>query len=203
MVAVEPRICQTSTGEATFVLQVQSWVLFNYPDPHRRKHRPDVWGLDFVNVCVDVLLSDIKMTPLLHEFLEHHDLTSKQKTVSSMFHCQTCNLDFQIEVRNYARDPAVMVTRWIDLGQGLDATDPLWQACRAQACYGGSIRGAAYGDGHVRDMFMAAGGPDGEAIVRNYERYLFEGRFTEYMRQWNSHTWILRREEVLWLWNES
>jgi hypothetical protein len=54
-----------------------------------------------------------------------------KEMVSVAFHCDKCNTDAQIEEFRFDSKTALVMTRWINLGQGRTKEDPLWKS-RAQ-----------------------------------------------------------------------
>ncbi|OJJ30842.1 hypothetical protein ASPWEDRAFT_71901 [Aspergillus wentii DTO 134E9] len=137
------------------------------------------------------------MGSIYREFIRRHDFNSKDTNVSSMLKCRYCELDFQLESRNYPHGPAVIVSRWLGLGDR--SYERRWNLCTTEHQKTFRNLGVVFEFGRIRKMFLATDGPSSEFIAMKYEKYLFNNRFTGCMRQWTPHTWILR-EEVLWLW---
>lgn len=40
--------------------------------------------------------------------------------------CDECNSDYQVELRAFNGELAFIITRWIDLGSGIEPIDPRW-----------------------------------------------------------------------------
>ena len=111
--SVEARICPRPLG---LYLRIQQWILFY-----------SVECDDSIHICHHLRY---------HSYDELFQLRLKCNNAGSpkkIFTCCKCNTDFQIEIMEVVNEgPAIVITKWIDLGAGLTPTDPKWKV----HCYG-------------------------------------------------------------------
>lgn len=141
LLSVEGRVCpldETGDGTSisTLVLQVQSWALFHD-------------SLD-----MDTAMSGVRHVPICpHEQIRHVIADTASARACGLYFnnselikhmcCWTCGVEFRLNVRRCGadRDPktAVVVTKWAELGAGLDMEDPKWKRLTTEEhAYGGS-----------------------------------------------------------------
>lgn len=74
-------------------------------------------------VCPHIHFPDVEslVEPLLLAHIEGTSFSQLDGT------CVTCNTDCRFEIREHCGYVALIVTRWINLGPGLNPDDPLWR----------------------------------------------------------------------------
>ena len=108
LLSIEARICPRPLG---FYLRVQSWTLF---------HTIKCDGL--LHICDH--LRPYPYDQLLQSRLKRDNAGSQIENST----CHICNTDFQIEIMEVDNEgPAIVLTKWIDLGAGLTPMDPKWK----------------------------------------------------------------------------
>ncbi|RDW86508.1 uncharacterized protein DSM5745_03150 [Aspergillus mulundensis] len=133
LVSVEGRVCsrsqdqtqrrdEGSTSASTLVLQVQNWTLF-----HDRPAMDSVMGeLRLTKICAHECVGDavraggwdVDVDLQLH----------REGLVLENQCCRACGVEFRVSLHSCGADGrAVVVTKWVDLGSGLDIDDVKWK----------------------------------------------------------------------------
>ncbi|KAE8361873.1 hypothetical protein BDV27DRAFT_166544 [Aspergillus caelatus] len=136
LLSVDARVCASSGGKASLCLRLQNWVLM--PDFH-------VHRLPFIRVCGHSNLHAPHVYAVIQRGLEacmwrgfearesereigKETETEAQSEAPRTFHCPPCDTTFQVEVRLCGNEGvAVVVSKWLDLGAGLDPHDERWR----------------------------------------------------------------------------
>jgi hypothetical protein len=118
LISVEPRVCSLGGGRSTLVFQVQKWVLYKYSADMIK-----AMSLEHdIRVCKHLCL-DRNAKEYFAWFDSDSDITDEFKRLA----CQVCGIEFQLALRDCGKKgKAIVVTKWVDLGAGLEWNDPTW-----------------------------------------------------------------------------
>ncbi len=125
LLSVDAYPCILDRGHRTLILQIQQWVVY-------RGNREAIGQL---GITVDVG----RLAICAHKFLSSNDVRQymvhtlnrkgwrRDPTPRGLRCCPTCWVDFTIELRQLETNTkAIVVTKWVDLGAGLELNDPKW-----------------------------------------------------------------------------
>lgn len=138
LLSVDVCVCAAAGGQASLCLRLQNWALIPDFDVHR---------LPFIRVCGHSSLHAPHVYAVLKRGLETcmwrgfearesaremgrqtETETETQSEAPETFHCSPCDTTYQVEVRTCGDEGvAVVVTKWLDLGAGLDPHDDRWR----------------------------------------------------------------------------
>lgn len=191
LMSVEARICpqQENPNESSLCLRIQQWAIMPSSDT-------DFASLsDFVDmrVCEHLLNSERNQLIALCE-LESSGSASSQQTT---YQCLRCRVDFEFrftdtEERLAGKARALLITRWLDLGDGIDSKDYLWFV-HASTSPG---KDSPYRKvGSVRSRFESQLGLSQEELTIQNKRMLDRENFRQEIHQYSAEVWIgLKRQ---------
>ncbi|KAL4906226.1 hypothetical protein BDW74DRAFT_151540 [Aspergillus multicolor] len=111
-----------ATAMPALVLQIQNWMLF-----HNRPSMALVMGeLRHMDICAHKIVSSAIQAGSLgvNGNLQLH---SDGPTLVNQY-CRACGVEFRVDLHGCGDDgKAVVVTKWVDLGAGLDIDDVKWR----------------------------------------------------------------------------
>jgi hypothetical protein len=117
LISVEPRVCSLGGGRSNLVFQIQNWVLYTYSAGMVTTMSLE----DDIRICKHLYLRRSAQ-----EYFARYpdsDITDKFKHLA----CRVCGIEYDIALRDYgAEGKAIVVTKWVDLGAGLEWSDPTW-----------------------------------------------------------------------------
>jgi hypothetical protein len=129
-----PRLC----------LRIQSWSLVK-----------DFAPSSFTNVliCYHLYAGSAPAVELIQSEWDICESRSEKPSDPNIYQCSICGIDYQIEVVDCdSKGTALIITKWLDLGSGLDPNDPGWK----RHFFGYSFRlenEATKSDGTLRSQF--------------------------------------------------
>lgn len=128
LLSVEARII-----EGQLYLRVQQWVTFHSSE---LSHAESVWD---VAICAHInwdvyhhrstTLIDVLRCKLYHNEDDPYTTPAHCRTCPPHFRCSICKTDFQIDRIDLPESSyrAMVLTKWINLGRGVDLSDQRWQ----------------------------------------------------------------------------
>ncbi|KAL4956730.1 hypothetical protein BDW69DRAFT_192183 [Aspergillus filifer] len=153
LLSVDGRICPTGGKESTLILQAQNWLLF-HGEPN-----------------IDKIMSHLRSTyTCFHQALIYsfQDLYMRPTVQGQAFdqisacgpkhlYCPFCGIEYRIDFQDCETDGnAIVITKWLDLGAGLDADDPKWKRITAKVTALFDINGAKRSSGELAKLFRNA-----------------------------------------------
>lgn len=187
LLSVEAQVCRGQENEKnTLLLRVQQWAMI--PDSC-----PDIVSLaDLVDMDI---CCHLYLRRAFKEFA-HSSEAEKTNSKSPMYQCHRCHVDFQfrlqdIETRDdYGRRARVLiVTKWLDLGDGLDPKNPQWAA---QVHQYPAVQLARRDVGSVCLQFESNCGSSQQELTDQNRRLMSKEGFREALRRRGVGMWIGR-----------
>ncbi|EAW10947.1 F-box domain protein [Aspergillus clavatus NRRL 1] len=204
LLSVEAEVCAAPRGQASLCLRLQNWALLREPHVHR---------LPFMRICAHRNVHVPHVSAVIQKGLEEYRWRAFEARESGTrtgtgtetpseppqtFHCPSCDTTYQVEVRTCGDDGvAVVVTKWLDLGAGLDPQDHDW----TRHIFGDRLdrRAAMHAlpEESVRTRFERSSAVSREDLTRRNSG-LLEGRaYTRKMDHWFDHVWVLQGNKRL------
>ncbi|KAL4882170.1 hypothetical protein BJY04DRAFT_49708 [Aspergillus karnatakaensis] len=124
LMSVEPRICHPDKEtHPALVLQVQNWLLLHDTEP---SHYIMPIFLRKLPICHHN--NESPLLDLFRTVFRDQGGWGRAKTpISSDYRCRGCGINIQLDLRDCGPEGrAVVVTKWMDLGAGVDVDDPKW-----------------------------------------------------------------------------
>jgi hypothetical protein len=113
------------------------------------------------------------------------------------FHCPPCDTTFQVEVRTCGDEGvAVVVTKWLDLGAGLDPYDEHWRRHIFTAMHE-MKEVVPPPEQNVRTRFERASAVSLEELTRRNSSLLERRTYTRRMDHWFDDVWVLQGNKRL------
>jgi len=158
-----------------FLMRSQTWVLlpWSHRDDFIEELAHEYWSF---NICIHTRgrLKDSPVMDLVKsglDILEDHGRRHAQ-----ILTCPCCWMDYVLDARDFGeRGFAVLVTRWMNLGAGLDSADAKWKSLiigRNPV----DVRDIRRDPGDIRTGFEDQAGLSVEALTADNERKLFSRR---------------------------
>lgn len=121
LLSVEGRVCSLEQNCSTLVLQTQQWVLF-----HDKPGIDDMFKrLGWVSICRHKEMGSFNASEVCEVC---STIPSWHCYEPEILCCSRCSNESQINIRDCGTDgTAVVLTRWLDMGAGLDINEPKWQ----------------------------------------------------------------------------
>ena len=122
--SIEAQICSEPLG---LHIRMQDIILFDRWEDS--KVVPESNPISIYNICLHIKLSSkISDLDTLNAYLVHSSfLAGTRKDPHINYTCSRCNTVCLIEISPIESKIALIMTRWINLGPGLDHEDPLWR----------------------------------------------------------------------------
>ncbi|OJJ06237.1 hypothetical protein ASPVEDRAFT_315774 [Aspergillus versicolor CBS 583.65] len=151
LLSVEGRVCSLEQNCSTLVLQTQQWVLF-----HDTPGIQDIFKrLGWVFICRHKEMGSLNVSEVCDVC---STIPSWHAYEPEYLCCPRCRNESQIKIRDCGTDgTAVVITKWLDMGAGLDINDPKWQqkiTCDISGC-GWETKGS----GDLSRLFRDAADP--------------------------------------------
>ncbi|GKZ86131.1 hypothetical protein AnigIFM56816_000982 [Aspergillus niger] len=130
--SVEGRVCTPAGARQTpsLVLQIQHWVLFHDLEMVS-DHDLDVLisVLAKLSICNWLSAGRGKIGDDIQSAIRQRGFCWDEASVAEGYmQCSHCGIEFQIALRDCGGDgKAVIITKWLDLGAGMDIEDPRWK----------------------------------------------------------------------------
>ncbi|KAL3445293.1 hypothetical protein BJX65DRAFT_297033 [Aspergillus insuetus] len=116
LISVDSRVCSLGGGPSTLVFQVQNWVLYKYSADMIKAMSLEHDIIVCKHLCLDRSAKDY-----FAWFDSDSNITDGFKHLA----CQVCGIEFQLALRDCGTEgKATVVTKWVDLGAGLEWNDP-------------------------------------------------------------------------------
>lgn len=185
LLSVEAQACPgQENGKSSLLLRVQQWA--RIPD-----FCPDIVSLAdlvYMDICYHLYLGRA-----LKEFAHSSD-AEKTNSKSPMYQCHRCLVDFQfqlqdIETRDDGRARVLIVTKWLDLGDGLDPKNPQWAA---QVDLYPDVQLLRRDIGSVCLQFESNFGSSEQELTDQNRRLMSKERFRDALRGHGAQIWIGR-----------
>jgi hypothetical protein len=118
------------------------------------------WAKDFalssfntVSICYHLYAGNAPAVELIQSEWDICKSRSEKPSDPNIYQCSVCGIDYQIEVVDCdSKGTALIITKWLDLGSGLNPNDPRWK----RHSFGYSFRlenDATKSDGTLRSQF--------------------------------------------------
>lgn len=112
-----------------FLMRSQTWILLPWSRRNEYVDGLSDTGLSF-DICMhqrDGYMRKNPVSDLIESRLDH--LEVQEKCVTQTMQCPYCWIDYEIDAIDFGDQGfAIVVTRWINLGAGLDAADTKWRS---------------------------------------------------------------------------
>ncbi|KAK2822978.1 hypothetical protein FQN49_007592 [Arthroderma sp. PD_2] len=186
LLSVEARICDGPS----LCLRIQNWALADTPGIDRL-----ILKTKLISICDHVKMDGERpILPRLIKSAFEKYIASKQSRIPvgpDVFTCRTCGTDYQVEVKRFSNNRlALVMTKWLDLGAGLDPKDIRWKR-HSEVRAPVDLRAVRSPRG-ILSLFERAAGPSLDSITRKNELYLLDNNYKESMDWWTDGTWILQ-----------
>lgn len=196
---VEARICpqQENPNESSLCLRIQQWGIMPSFDI-------DFASLsDFVDmrVCEHLLHSERNQLIALCELESSGSVSSQQTT----YQCPRCGVDFEfrftdVEERLTGKARALLITRWLDLGDGIDSKDFLWFVHASTSPEKDSPSRKV---GSVRSRFESQPGLSQEESTIQNNRMLDRENFRQEIHEYSPEMWIGSKRQGSYQWHRA
>lgn len=184
--SIEAQICTEPVG---LYLRIQDIMLVK--DPTTNLFGESITSIipshDF-SICPHIGSPDIEslVEPLLLHHIEGTLFSQLDGT------CVTCNTDCHFEIREHCGCGALIVTRWINLGPGLNPDGPLWRIHSNEPWYKGGPDSEPDMAWSSRISYESASGNwSGEALLSRNLSYFDNERYKSLMKIGPWSTWVL------------
>ncbi|RAK75713.1 uncharacterized protein BO72DRAFT_157978 [Aspergillus fijiensis CBS 313.89] len=191
LLSVEGRVYVPAGAGPTppsLVLQIQQWVLFDDDDVVFSDRDNDVSLSVFQHrfICEAQELDTAVVMDAIRSVVQQRGFSSLDEQPSAAtecMRCPICEVEFQIALEDCGKDgKAVIITKWLDLGAGMDLEDPKWKK-KATSEYPGPRGGldpAMASSGEVRRLFCESSVQESDPTRRN-KSYLVGKRYRRAM----------------------
>jgi hypothetical protein len=134
-----------------------------------------------------------KVWGLIKSWLDRFDGKQTCSTAAGTLQCQYCYMDFEIDIRDLGeRGTALVFTRWINLGAGLNPSDSKWQGHHIKYNHD---HPTSLNPGSIRSSFEEQRGlPVDELAVGNKARLFSNRKHSQRHCGPDGYTWVLYRE---------
>lgn len=190
--SVDARICTSPpslflrTQELAVVCREKAWKLL--PDPFT----------DSIRICWHISTSnsgDLYIWNTISELVRQYQRGKRGKSLIVQGRCPRCDTAWKAQVREIEpNDVSLVITRWINLGSGLDPEDSLWRSCMESRHYLRSNMRVA--DPRVRfemDSVQARSGSalEEEALFWRNSELLRGRKYLELMSELDGQRWFM------------
>lgn len=133
LLSVEGRVCTPAGGACptpSLVLQIQQWLLLHDVDIGSDwDAKVSYWVLMNQNICGSQTLGTSEiMDEIRHIIRQRGFCLDGPSTAAKCMQCSACGVEFETTLRDCGKDgKAVITTKWLDLGPGIDIKDPRWR----------------------------------------------------------------------------
>lgn len=203
LLSVEGRVCTPAGGACpmpSLVLQIQQWMLFHDVDiASDWDAKVSEWVLLDHSICGSQTLRTQEITDeILSAIRQRGFFRDGLSTAAKCMQCSTCGVEFEISLRDCGKDgKALVVTKWLDLGAGIDPKDPKWKKKSTPIFhdpeYTHEFAYVVASSGETRRLFRESSDQESDPTPRN-ESYLKGRRYLYAM--WRSSGgvyYLLRR----------
>lgn len=145
------------------------------------------------DICMHTRLGPLKRN-LVSDMVESRidELEAREKGRSQTLHCPYCWMDYTLDVVDFGeRGFAVLVTRWINLGSGLDPADAKWRSHMTVPMDRGVHH--LHNPGDIRTGFEAQAEVSVEELSADNQVKLFSWRENRLVHQGS--------DGLVWKWN--
>lgn len=180
LLSVEARVCP---GSSSLCLRIQQWAFLRSTDLEEL-----LTASVFLTICdhLGELTSDISR--LVRSEIGPRRTDTKDPISTGVHKCRQCNTDFQVEIRMVADEGlGLIITKWIDLGSGLNPMD-----IERRFCCEIPRRKASGVPGDLRLRFESEPNLSRDELSSRNETYLVGERFRKVLDRWDSKTWVLQ-----------
>ncbi|PYI25561.1 hypothetical protein BP00DRAFT_358167 [Aspergillus indologenus CBS 114.80] len=197
LLSVEGRVYVPAGARSTppsLVLQIQQWVLFHDDDVVFADRDNDVPLSVFhrLYICGGQKLGTAAVMGAIRSVVQQRGFSSLDEQPSSAaeyMRCPLCEVEFQISLEDCGKDgKAVIITKWLDLGAGMDLEDPKWKKKADFDLSGprGGLHPTMASSGEVRRLFCESSDRESDPTPRN-KSYLVgkQYRRTMYKSSWD------------------
>lgn len=195
LLSVDAYPCILGGDRRTLILQIQQWVVY-------RGNRESTGALGLtgdvcrVAICAHKYLSSNDVRQYMLSAL-HRGGWRRDHMPSALRCCPICWIDFTIELRQFETNTkAIVVTKWVDLGAGLELNDPRWYLITNQQIKTTLAGQIIYSPGRARRILDAADPKMGEpaqlSALTAYNQSFLEGdRYVNYLYRGTNgyHSW--------------
>lgn len=187
LVSVEARIC---SAPISLCLRIQQWAFF---DPARPAViLSETW---FVRLCNHLGRDSPVISRLIMSKLE----PGQRGMGPDLRKCRCCNMDYHMKISDFGdRGVALVITKWLDLGPGMNPRDMRWKA-HTQVSTIAELPGLGEA-GDVRLRFESEPGLSEESLSTWNASHLIEKRYRSSMDHWSYNRWILQANKRLSFW---
>ncbi|QKX62699.1 uncharacterized protein TRUGW13939_09860 [Talaromyces rugulosus] len=185
LLSVEAQVCPgQENGKGSLLLRVQQWAKI----PASCPDIVSLADLVYMEICDHIHLKNA-----CKEFA-HSSKAEKINTMSPMYQCHRCLVDFQfqiqdIETRGDGRARVLIVTKWLDLGDGLDPKDPQWVA---QVHQYPKVQLPHRDIGSVCSRFESNFGSSQQELTHQNRRLMSKEGFRDVLRRHGTGRWFGR-----------
>ncbi|RAL12769.1 uncharacterized protein BO97DRAFT_451452, partial [Aspergillus homomorphus CBS 101889] len=179
LLSVEGRICTPVGAHPTpsLVLQMQQWVLFHDIDiVSGRSLDVLISRIKYLSICCKHTLGSAEVENSIRSGIRQQGFCLEVPAAAKFLQCSLCGVEFQIALCDCGKDgKAVILTKWLDLGVGMDVEDPKWK--KATLSFAQCIlepSDVIVSSGDVRRLFCESSEQESDPTMRN-KSYL-EGR---------------------------
>ncbi|GKZ92702.1 hypothetical protein AnigIFM59636_005440 [Aspergillus niger] len=197
LLSVEGRVCTPAGARQipSLVLQPQHWVLF-----HDLEMVSDndldvlISVLAKLSVCNWLSAGRGKIGDVIQSAIRQRGFCWDEASIAEGYmRCSHCGVEFQIALRDCGGDgKAVVITKWLDLGAGMDIEDPKWK----KATFNSMIEpiyeraDAMSSTGEVRRLFCGTSDQSSDLTPRN-RSYLMARRYRWAMWRYSGSMYYL------------
>lgn len=175
-----PRLC----------LRVQNWVLL-------KDFKPS--SLYRIGICVHLNTQDAPIAELIQSESDTRKGSSRKSSNPNIYQCRACGIDYQMETIDCDREgTALVITKWLDLGSGLDPKDSRWT--RHFYPLGTRSLGkieAIQSDGTLCSHFEQESAVSLDALTHMNASLLERNAFLRKTHQIKCNTWLLQGDEAM------
>lgn len=183
LLSVEGRVCTPAGARQTpsLVLQIQHWVLFHDLEMVS-DHDLDVLisVLAKLSICNWLSAGRGKIGDDIQSAIRQRGFCWDEASVAEGYmRCSHCGIEFQIALRDCGGDgKAVIITKWLDLGAGMDIEDPKWKKATLNSMIEPTYEraDARSSTGEVRRLFCGTSDQSSDPTPRN-RSYLMARRY--------------------------
>ena len=182
--SVEARVC---TEPTRLCLRIQRWTIL-----HTDVLQLAVERANGVGVCDHHNAEKSEMFQLIESSLEAYSGRSQGPPEPKRRSCRRCKFVYQLEVLNTGSNgPAIVITKWLDLGSGLTPLDPKWK-------FHTELTQENDGADHASDAescrlkFEEAEGLEQHAITLRNASYLSREQYRKTMNKIYAGVWVLQ-----------
>ncbi|EGE06896.1 F-box domain-containing protein [Trichophyton equinum CBS 127.97] len=197
LLSLEARVC----SGPCLCLRIQTWAAVETRSIDRL-----ILNINFVFLCDHVGMrrvgmrgQDPIMPPLVRSAFTKSKI-SKQRGLPfepDVFNCRACGADYQVEVRALDRNRlAIVTTKWINLGAGLDPDDIRWK--KNSQIQRSVDLDAVRSSKETLSLFEDADGPSLDSLTQKNESYLLNDSYMYSLDHWHFRIWMMQGGKHGW-----